>query len=93
MECQTKYGNTIVWEYFTDIFDYFPIASIIDQKVFAVHGGLSPLIESVDQVEGLDRFMEIPHDGPLCDLMWSDPEEGETGFVVSPRGAGYIFGS
>ena len=25
-------------------------------------------------------------------MMWSDPEEGESGFVISPRGAGYIFG-
>ena len=40
----------------------------------------------------MDRFQEIPHDGPLCDLMWSDPEENETGFSISPRGAGYIFG-
>jgi serine/threonine-protein phosphatase PPG1 len=46
----------------------------------------------VEQVEALDRFQEIPHDGPLCDLMWSDPEENEVGFAVSPRGAGYIFG-
>ena len=75
MECQSKYGNTFVWEYFTDMFDFIPIASIIEGEVFAVHGGLSPLIESVDQIDGLDRFIEIPHDGPLCDLMWSDPEE------------------
>lgn len=50
MECQTKYGNTVVWEYFTDIFDYFPIAVNVDNKIFAVHGGLSPLIESVQQI-------------------------------------------
>jgi serine/threonine-protein phosphatase PPG1 len=59
-----------------------------------VHGGLSPAIETILQIESLDRFMEIPHDGPLCDLMWSDPSDqpDATGFAVSPRGAGYIFG-
>lgn len=31
------------------------------------------MIESVEQLEGLNRFQEIPHDGPLCDMMWSDP--------------------
>jgi serine/threonine-protein phosphatase 6 catalytic subunit len=36
--------------------------------------------------------MEIPHEGPLCDLLWSDPDDIET-WVISNRGAGYIFGS
>ena len=27
----------------------------------------------------------------MCDLMWSDPEE-TTGWSLSPRGAGYLFG-
>jgi serine/threonine-protein phosphatase 2A catalytic subunit len=44
MECQTKYNNTIVWENFTDIFDYIPIAAIVENVIFAVHGGLSPAI-------------------------------------------------
>ena len=35
----------------------------------------------------------MPHDGVMCDLMWSDPEESIEGFSLSPRGAGYIFGS
>lgn len=39
------------------------------------------------------RLQEIPHDGPFCDMMWSDPEEIAEPWVISPRGAGYLFGS
>lgn len=33
----------------------------------------------------------MPHDGAMCDLMWSDPDD-INGWSVSPRGAGYLFG-
>lgn len=44
------------------------------------------------QIRVIDRNCEIPHEGPFCDLMWSDPEDIET-WAVSPRGAGWLFGS
>ena len=44
------------------------------------------------QVRTIERVCEIPHEGPFCDLMWSDPEDIET-WAVSPRGAGWLFGS
>lgn len=44
------------------------------------------------QIRVIERNCEIPHEGPFCDLMWSDPEEIET-WAVSPRGAGWLFGS
>lgn len=77
------------------MFDYLPIACIIENEMLCVHGGLSPGIESVDDIQDLNRFQEIPHEGPFTDLMWSDPDsEGENpGFAMSPRGAGYLFGS
>ncbi len=60
-------------------------------KIFCVHGGLSPSIQTLDQIRAIDRKQEVPHDGAMCDLLWSDPEETQ-GWGVSPRGAGYLFG-
>ena len=36
-------------------------------------------------------FQEVPHEGPMCDLLWSDPDD-RGGWGISPRGAGYTFG-
>jgi serine/threonine-protein phosphatase 4 catalytic subunit len=61
------------------------------RQVFCVHGGLSPAISALDQIRTIDRKQEVPHDGAMCDLLWSDPENIE-GWGLSPRGAGYLFG-
>lgn len=34
---------------------------------------------------------QVPHEGPMCDLLWSDPDD-RCGWGISPRGAGYTFG-
>ena len=60
--------------------------------VLCVHGGLSPLIDSIDKIRLLDRKQEVPHEGAMCDLLWSDPDEID-GWGLSPRGAGFLFGS
>jgi len=91
-ECLRKYGSITVWRYCTEIFDYLSLSAIVDGKIFCVHGGLSPSIQTLDQIRAIDRKQEVPHDGPMCDLLWSDPED-TTGWGVSPRGAGYLFGS
>lgn len=91
-ECMRKFGGPSVWQHFTELFDFLPIAASIGGGILAVHGGLSPSIHHLDQIRILDRFAETPHDGPLADLMWSDPDPEKTGFVISPRGAGYVFG-
>lgn len=60
--------------------------------VLCVHGGLSPAVETIDKIRLIDRKQEVPHEGPMCDLLWSDPDDIE-GWGHSPRGAGYLFGS
>ncbi|XP_016955956.1 serine/threonine-protein phosphatase 4 catalytic subunit-like [Drosophila biarmipes] len=91
-ECIRKFGSSDIWQCCSDVFDYLSLAAIIGDSVFCVHGGLSPAIHYLDQIRVLDRKQEVPHDGPMCDLLWSDPED-QVGWGVSPRGAGYLFGS
>ena len=102
---------------------------VVCVQIFCVHGGLSPSITTLDQIRSIDRKQEVPHDGAMCDLLWSDPEGIQLinlwklkdsdlpfdcmslsvfgiGFIeishppldiegwgISPRGAGYLFGS
>ncbi|KAL4400271.1 phosphoprotein phosphatase PP4 catalytic subunit [Malassezia pachydermatis] len=90
-ECSRKYGSVNVWRYCCDVFDYLALGAIVDNRVFCIHGGLSPSIVTVDQIRSIDRKQEVPQDGAMCDLLWSDPDE-ITGWGVSPRGAGFLFG-
>ncbi|OAO15829.1 serine/threonine-protein phosphatase PP-X [Blastocystis sp. ATCC 50177/Nand II] len=93
-ECLRKYQSSVVWGYLTDLFDYIPIGALIGNSILCLHGGLSPLISSLSQISSLNRFQEVPHEGAMCDLLWSDPEErpGWEGWNESPRGAGCLFG-
>lgn len=52
---------------------------------------MSPSIETLDNIRNFDRVQEVPHEGPMCDLLWSDPDD-RCGWGISPRGAGYTFG-
>ncbi|CAN4126122.1 unnamed protein product [Withania somnifera] len=90
-ECLRKYGNANVWKTFTDLFDYFPLTALVESEIFCLHGGLSPSIETLDNVRSFDRVQEVPHEGAMCDLLWSDPDD-RCGWGMSPRGAGYTFG-
>lgn len=90
-ECLRKYGNANVWQHFTSLFDYVPLTAVVENNIFCLHGGLSPSIDTLDQIKQLDRIMEVPHEGPICDLLWSDPDD-RCGWGISPRGAGYSFG-
>lgn len=92
-ECLRKYGNANIWRYCCEVFDYVSLGAVVGGKggVFCVHGGLSPDVDTIDEIRTFDRKQEVPHEGAMCDLLWSDPDEFSS-WGVSPRGAGYLFG-
>ena len=86
-ECVRKYGNANVWRSCADCFDYLSLAASVDDgRIFAVHGGLSPAVPTLDCLRAIDRKQEVPHEGAMCDLLWSDPEQDVEGWGLSPRG-------
>jgi len=56
-----------------DSFDCLPISATLNGKFLACHGGLSPDINTLEDISSIDRFRDIPREGPFCDLMWADP--------------------
>jgi serine/threonine-protein phosphatase PP1 catalytic subunit len=73
-ECKKRYTPKL-WKLFSEAFNVMPIAAIIDEKIFCMHGGLSPELNNMDQIRKIQRPCEIPDTGLLCDLLWSDPDD------------------
>jgi diadenosine tetraphosphatase ApaH/serine/threonine PP2A family protein phosphatase len=62
-ECLHKYrGSAKVWQSFTDLFDYLPLAALVEGRIFCPHGGLSPAIHSLNQIECIQRDQEVPNE-------------------------------
>jgi diadenosine tetraphosphatase ApaH/serine/threonine PP2A family protein phosphatase len=91
-DCVATYGHPGIWFLCNQTFDLLPMASLIEKKIFSIHGGLSPDIALIRDISLHDRQRELQPSGPFCDLCWSDPDT-ITGWAVNGRGAGYVFGS
>jgi serine/threonine-protein phosphatase PP1 catalytic subunit len=90
-ECM-QYYDVNVWHLFSDVFNCLPAAAIIDDKIFCVHGGISPELTNLDQIRGLERPLEVPEEGLFCYLLWADPDPGVEDWDANERGTSYVFG-
>jgi len=91
-ECKRRY-NIKLWKTFTDCFNCLPVAAIVDEKIFCCHGGLSPDLHSMEQIRRIQRPTDVPDQGLLCDLLWSDPDKDVMGWGENDRGVSYTFGA
>ena len=89
-ECKRRY-NIKIWKSFVDLFNCLPIAACIDDKIFLVHGGLSPELKTIDEIKKIMRPTDVPEEGLLCDLLWSDPENSIKEWGDNDRGVSVTF--
>ncbi|EAX99620.1 Serine/threonine protein phosphatase PP1 isozyme 2, putative [Trichomonas vaginalis G3] len=90
-ECLTRYSNTI-YTLFNDVFCWLPISALLDGKILCLHGGLSPDITSLESLQNIKRSLEIPEEGLVCDLVWSDATTSQTEWGPSLRQTSLTFG-
>jgi len=89
-ECKRRY-NIKIWKNFVDLFNCLPIAACIDDKIFLVHGGLSPELKNIEDIKKIMRPTDVAEEGLLCDLLWSDPENSTKEWGENDRGVSVTF--
>lgn len=89
-ECKRR-CNIKTWKLFIDTFNTLPIAAIVAGKIFCVHGGLSPVLNSMDEIRNIARPTDVPDFGLLNDLLWSDPADTMNEWEDNERGVSYVF--
>ncbi|KAL1825893.1 hypothetical protein DCAR_0314087 [Daucus carota subsp. sativus] len=96
VECIERMGEidgTSAWTRFNQLFNYLPLAALIDKKIICMHGGIGSSIRTVEQIEQLERPLTIDQQSTvLMDLLWSDPTENDSveGLTPNARGAGLV---
>ncbi|CAK9438828.1 uncharacterized protein LODBEIA_P30520 [Lodderomyces beijingensis] len=96
-ECLHKYSERVYEECIAS-FNSLPLAAIMNEQFFCVHGGLSPQLTDLNSVKKINRFREPPTKGLMCDLLWADPIEEydddnvDTEYINNQvRGCSYAF--
>ncbi|OWB65673.1 hypothetical protein B5S30_g1001 [[Candida] boidinii] len=89
-ECKRR-SNVKTWKIIVDVFNTLPVAATIADRIFCVHGGLSPQLTDLKQIKSIQRPTDIPETGLLADLLWSDPESSNSEWSENDRGVSYCF--
>ncbi|KAL8113042.1 hypothetical protein AgCh_020388 [Apium graveolens] len=96
LECIERMGeNDGIWAWirFNQLFNYLPLAALIEKKIICMHGGIGRPIHTVEQIEKLKRPITMNVGSlVLMDLLWSDPTENDSveGLRPNARGPGLV---
>jgi serine/threonine-protein phosphatase PP1 catalytic subunit len=77
---------------FLGTFPWLPLACVLNAKIFCVHGGISPDLQTLEQLAFLRKPEQIPRRGLITDLVWSDPLATIDEFEPGIRGIAHVFG-
>ena len=68
-ECKRRY-NIKMWKKFQDAFNVLPFAAVVDEKIFCIHAGLSPDLNSPEQIKRIMRPTDVPDSGAQRQMAW-----------------------
>ncbi|KAL1512939.1 hypothetical protein ABEB36_002438 [Hypothenemus hampei] len=90
-EVKSKYTAQMA-ELFTEVYNWLPLAHCLNKRVIVMHGGLFSRDDvTLEEIRKIDRNRQPPEEGPMCELLWSDPQP-QNGRAPSKRGVGCQFG-
>ena len=96
IECIERLGEeagSIAWNRFNTMFQWLPLAAVIEDRVACMHGGIGRSITHISQLEALERPLTMDSGGiTLMDVLWSDPTENDKieGLRPNARGPGLV---
>nr|XP_043631472.1 serine/threonine-protein phosphatase BSL3-like isoform X2 [Erigeron canadensis] len=96
IECIERMGERDgiwVWHRINKLFNWLPLAALIEKKIICMHGGIGRSINHIEQIENLQRPITMEAGSiVLMDLLWSDPTENDSveGLRPNARGPGLV---
>ncbi|XP_037443254.1 serine/threonine-protein phosphatase BSL2 homolog [Triticum dicoccoides] len=96
IECIERMGERDgiwTWHRMNRLFNWLPLAALIEKKIICMHGGIGRSINHVEQIENLQRPITMEAGSVvLMDLLWSDPTENDSveGLRPNARGPGLV---
>jgi len=98
-DCVRKFGNEgeDIWERVNDVFEFLPIAALVEGQILCIHGGIGDTISTLDDLRGIPKPIQVvgevnantpKQDRMILDALWSDPTDNDSvlGVHLSPRG-------
>eukprot|EP00252_Welwitschia_mirabilis_P026986 TRINITY_DN906_c0_g1_i2.p1 TRINITY_DN906_c0_g1~~TRINITY_DN906_c0_g1_i2.p1 ORF type:complete len:944 (-),score=234.90 TRINITY_DN906_c0_g1_i2:748-3579(-) len=95
-ECIERMGERDgiwVWHRINQLFNWLPLAALIEKKIICMHGGIGRSINHIEQIEKIQRPITMEAGTVvLMDLLWSDPTENDSvaGLRPNARGPGLV---
>lgn len=92
-EFQKYYDNNIdLWWKFNEVFSFLPLAAVINDKIFCVHGGISPYLNSLQDIRDIQKPVNFVRDSLVTDLTWAEPDPNTPEWRVGNNGMSVCFG-
>lgn len=98
-DCMRKFGHDgeDVWERVNDVFEFLPIAALVEKTILCIHGGIGDSVENLDDLRHIPKPIQVvseitstttKRERMILDALWSDPTDNDSvlGVHISPRG-------